>query len=285
MREQNSNFSHEVQNKFHPSNILLFGLFTDKRNANEKDLLTGSLDPMNLLRNVQINEKLENGKFANVAVLFQMVQFLFDVPCVIAYQRQILAATIHPIYSCVGTYAQLLNKIYFSSYQHSNEIISRTSIYNNILYKLGNSIKDLLNNLLSLKLFSECVQLHLEGTLMQLTKIFGSLHAGIIPKLLWTEQLYRRCAKSMTINLLKFDNIVNNPKTYSKNECDNIIVLLKNKIEDANSFVNVLNLYKEDYHNIIYPMQIYNNTIFKNNIKRNIVKENSRSYHLKTNYS
>ncbi|XP_050539712.1 uncharacterized protein LOC126904603 [Daktulosphaira vitifoliae] len=276
----------KIQNRFHPNNILLLNLFRDKRNLKENELLSNSSNPMDLLRNVPINVKLENGKSANVTTLFEMIQRDFDVDCVYSYQKQILAATIHPVYSLIGTLVILMKKIYFSKAEGYSEIEKRSKVFRQQLIGVNDVIKKSIENLVSFKIFPENIQCHLEATLLHFIKISNCIYLDNIEnlKLKWIDQLYRRCTKAMTINLLIFDETVKNINVYNKDECNEVIIRLENKVKEVQSYIQCLSYYKEDYRNIFDPITLLSRSyVLTDDLDCNIIKKNKSGYHLMKN--
>ncbi|XP_050539711.1 uncharacterized protein LOC126904602 isoform X3 [Daktulosphaira vitifoliae] len=280
--KRDNNTEKMIRNHFHPNNILLSGLFKDKRTTNGIDLLTGSPDPMNLFRSLHIDAKLENGNFANVTTLYEMIQHDIDVTCLISYQRQIIAATIHPVYYWISTFTQLLKKIFFSESNNISEIEIRANIFEVELGLLGDTIQKVIRTLISYKLFPENVQFHLEASLMQIVEITKFLKKDHIKtlKVKWIDQLYGRCASIMKIHLLKFGIDVNFPKVYHEEDCKKIIIRLKNNIKEVQLYVENLIHYKKDYNNIFIPKHLfYSDFMFSTELRCNIVEKYKRVYH------
>ncbi|XP_050541143.1 uncharacterized protein LOC126905465 [Daktulosphaira vitifoliae] len=271
----------KVQNNFHPSKILLSGLFIDKRNESEKDLLTGSVDPMYLLYNVQVNEKLVNGNFANIAVLYKMIQRYYDLFCVMEFQKQIFAATIHPLYLWVGSYAQIVKHILFNKVKYPNENTKRAETHATQLIEISRSVQTLIKNLMDLKILPDSCDTHLQETLSQVAK-FSSIDYIFELKLEDVDELYTRCAKAMEINRLKFNSEINSLETYNNENCDNILERLKSKYVELNIYVDNLSLYKEDYNYILQPStKLFDfEDIFTRTNSCNIVDKNKNGFHL-----
>ncbi|XP_050522355.1 uncharacterized protein LOC126894986 [Daktulosphaira vitifoliae] len=272
-----------MQHRLHPTNILLSGLFKDKRTLNGIDLLTGSPDPMDLFRSVPLNAKLENGNYANITTLYEMIQYDIDINCFITYQRQIIAATIHPVYCWIGTFTQLLKKIFYSESNGISEIKNRANIFKAELGLLNKSIQEVIKTLISYKLFPENVQLDLEITLTRISVIkyfpdticVSNLNDGRV------DQLYTMCANTMKIHLLKFGIDVNFPEIYNKEDCKKIINRLENKIKEIQLYVENLIHYKYEYNNIFFPKQLFaSDFIFTSRLKCDIVEKHKYVYHL-----
>ncbi|XP_050547737.1 uncharacterized protein LOC126909366 [Daktulosphaira vitifoliae] len=284
--QRNSHTVDKIKKQLHPSSILLSGLFQDKRPTNGIDQLTGSSDPMDLFRRIYLNVKLKNGNYANITTLFEMMQRYFVPSCIFSYQQQILAATIHPVYSLIGTLANLLKKVYFSEAEGFSEIETRSKVFESQLNVINESINVVIENLVDLKIFPVNLQIHLEATLMHfknISKCICSDNVGNL-KLRWIDQLYYRCVRAMSFNLLYFDVTVKNIQFYNKDECNEVIIRLNNKIKEVQSYVQNLSYYKEDYHNIIHYTAVFSRSCGINNfLDCNIIEKNNSGYCLMKN--
>ncbi|XP_050538673.1 uncharacterized protein LOC126904067 isoform X2 [Daktulosphaira vitifoliae] len=281
--ERDSETEKMMQHRLHPTNILLSGLFKDKRTPNGIDLLTGSPDPMDLFRSVPLNAKLENGNYANITTLYEMIQYDIDINCFIAYQRQIIAATIHPVYYWIGTFTQLLKKIVYSESNGISEIENRANIFKAEIGLLNKSIQKVIRTLISYKLFPENVQLDLEISfilIFQLEKFYNtSDESNLNDERI--DHLYSKCENTMKTHLLKFGIDVNIPEIYNKEDCKKIISRLENKIKEIQLYVENLIHYKYEYNNIFFPKQLFaSDFIFTSRLKCDIVEKHKHVYHL-----
>ncbi|XP_050522328.1 uncharacterized protein LOC126894972 [Daktulosphaira vitifoliae] len=283
---RNSHPVDKIKKQLHPSSILLSGLFQDKRSTNRIDQLTGRSDPMDLFRRISLTTKLENGNHADITTLYEMMQRYFVESCVSSYQQQILAATIHPVYSLIGTLANLLKKVYFSEAEGFSEIETRSKVFESQLNVINESINVIIENLVDLKIFPVNLQIHLEATLMHfknISKCICSDNVGNL-KLRWIDQLCNRCVRAMSFNLLYFDVTVKNIQFYNKDECNEVIIRLNNKIKEVQSYVQNLSYYKEDYHNIIHYTAVFSRCCGINNfLDCNIIEKNNSGYCLMKN--
>ncbi|XP_050540659.1 uncharacterized protein LOC126905198 isoform X4 [Daktulosphaira vitifoliae] len=257
---------------YHPNNILFSSLFDKSIRSKLSEIIE-----------VPINEKLENGKYPNMAVLFDMIKHTFDVDCVESFQRQVVAATVYPVYYCVGKFALLLQKIYDSVNVENREVISRDKLYGKQLKKTAGDIKLLLNCLMYNNLPKK-VKKHVEITDDLLEKImslvisqtFFKLKSGFIHRLYW------RCAEAMKLNLIHFDTGVDKPNMYDQVQCDKILSQINFKIspllanQSSNNLLNkALLVFYSDGREIFSFDEI-----FSKELKCNIVQLNKQGYHI-----
>ncbi|XP_050540656.1 uncharacterized protein LOC126905198 isoform X1 [Daktulosphaira vitifoliae] len=258
---------------YHPNVMLFSRLFHESKRYQ----LSGMIE-------VQVNEKLENGEYPNMAVLFDMIKHTFDVDCVESFQRQVVAATIYPYYVCIAKFAQLLKKIIFGVYVNKSEIISRLNFYkerlnltsenlNNIIFQLSNKGS----------IFPNSVQNHLKVTYDFLRGIINIVKSQEISKLNLghLDQLYWRCANAMELNLIYFNTKVENIDMYDSNECDKIISQLDTEINDLKNILNSIDHESKNYFYFVKVLQVFSfDNTFSKKLKCNIVQKNKEGYHL-----
>ncbi|XP_050540652.1 uncharacterized protein LOC126905197 isoform X1 [Daktulosphaira vitifoliae] len=255
---------------YHPIEMLFSSLFDVSKR-----------DKLNEIIEVRINEKLENGKYPNMAVLFDMIKHTFDVDCVESFQRQIVAATVYPYYVCVAKFALVLKKIIFGVYTYETEVISRVILHKDIISNTGLFLRNVIDQLICKIDLPNSVVNHLEATNVLLLGIVELVRSQNIYKFKsgYLKQLYWRCANTMKLNLIKFDIKVDNPDTYEKYECDEILSQLNNKIITIKSLTESL---KNEYWLFLYfsqTLKVFSfNDMFSEELKCNIVQRNKEGY-------
>ncbi|XP_050535651.1 uncharacterized protein LOC126902430 [Daktulosphaira vitifoliae] len=266
----NIKIENEEKNLYHPENVLLSILF-DKNNYGRT---------LSELHNVPINEKLENGKMANMKVLFDMIKYTFDVDCVESFLRQVIAAIVYPVYLCVGKFALILQKIFSDIFIIESKVILRTEFVHLIAEKSMN-ICSIINDLTRICLPNN-VQTHLKVTLNLLEGIieivksrqFSKLKSGYIHELYW------RCAKAMEYNLIHFDTGVDNSDKYDQEKCEKMLNQLDFKVDNISMSFDVTryvyqNLNLKNTSNVVFFKDV-----FSEELKCNIIQRNKQGYHI-----
>ncbi|XP_050540418.1 uncharacterized protein LOC126905069 [Daktulosphaira vitifoliae] len=269
-------FQIKIENKelnktvYHPKSMLFSNLFDLSKRSKFSEIIE-----------VPINEKLENGNYPNMEVLFDMIKHTFDVDCVESFQRQIVAATVYPYYICVAKFAHLLNKIIFGNYIDESKIITRVMIYKDNLINAGKDLNKTINNLIKIKYLPKSVEFHLSATNDLLRGIVGIIESQQIDELDsgFIDQLYLRCAGSMEFNLIHFDTGVKNTNIYDHTECEKIIAQLENKIKNIETLTNNLNNEASTYSYFSKGLQVFSfHNTFSEKLKCNIVQKNKQGY-------
>ncbi|XP_050541453.1 uncharacterized protein LOC126905614 isoform X2 [Daktulosphaira vitifoliae] len=255
---------------YHPKSMLFSYLFDINNRSNFSEIIE-----------VPINEKLENGNYPNMEVLFDMIKHTFDVDCVESFQRQIVAATVYPYYICVAKFAHLLNKIIFGNYIYENEIITRVECHKKKLIPTVENLIKAIHELSMIHFIPSSVREHMESTNQLLWGIKEIVKTQQIDKFDsgFIDQLYLRCARVMEFNLIHFETGVKNPNIYDHTECEKIITQLENKIKNIQTLTKNLQSDKSLYQNFKTTLQFFSfHKTFSEKLKCNIVQKNKQGY-------
>ncbi|XP_050540654.1 uncharacterized protein LOC126905197 isoform X3 [Daktulosphaira vitifoliae] len=256
---------------YHPIEMLFSSLF----DVSKRDKLNEIID-------VRINEKLENGEYPNMAVLFDMIKHTFDVDCVESFQRQIVAATVYPVYYCVAKFTLLLKKIIFGNDTNESKVISRVQIFEVMLKEAAVNIKNIIYHMrINLP---KSVENHLINTNTFFQDIIKLANSQNFLKLKskMIDQLYKRCFEAMELNLIYFDIGVDNPNIFDEEQCKIILREINSKSKSIETVLE--RLYEEErwtYYYFSLKLQVFSfdDTLSKE-LKCNIVQRNKEGYEI-----
>ncbi|XP_050436552.1 uncharacterized protein LOC126843219 [Adelges cooleyi] len=264
---------------FHPRTMLFYDLLSDDQrkiveNA-DLDLLTGeaSEPEYKLLLNVTLDAQLEDGNLATIADLFEMMKRVFDVNCLITYQQQVLAATVHPLLKLVGEYLLLVKNM------------SNATDKDSEIKDLGTSVLQVFDKFIQLKILPEKVQRHLSITREEFNNLINCPRKENLQKARpeWIDTVFRRCSNPMVFNKLNFLRHDHTMNLETEKDCNNVIGALKNTTATIKKYVGKLGNYKKLYDVVVNwnTFVSYENMFQKNSGDEkycDIVKNNKCGY-------
>ncbi|XP_050429332.1 uncharacterized protein LOC126838720 [Adelges cooleyi] len=239
------------------------------------DLLTGDYNMLVkslIVGDVVTSYKLIEGGYASIHDVMYNVRAMFNQDYVISFQQHVMAAVVHPVFVCFGTYFRVLKKL--NSGNNTNV---------NVLENEGMKLTDTLKSLIGLNIFPKSVQEYLKSVEDKTTEMIkysytpGSLSKkgvmGFISEKMKSIQLnsssstsfskridllFNMCSQPMELNNLQFSIDIEGSSSSNNADADELVGNLKKKTMDVGHYVvslekhkklflTVLNMYDHEY--------------------------------------
>ncbi|XP_050541072.1 uncharacterized protein LOC126905435 [Daktulosphaira vitifoliae] len=252
-----------------PKYILFYDLFSNKFYENS----------LNMLRSIILKENLVDNKAANMIILFNMAQRVFDTTCLKSFHQQVLAAIVHPVYSCIGSYVQIVKKIFYNGEDKFADVNTRAEIYEQYINDKGQLIIKAFELLISANIYTGNAYYHLSATLFEFKKFVEFPNKKYLqtikPK--WINTIYNRCFNVMSLSLLKFEND-DSIEVKNKEDFEEMVLKLGRIIVEVENYVKTIQELSLKYESSFRLFS--HNYIFQHTIECNIIKNNKHGYHL-----
>ncbi|XP_050536448.1 uncharacterized protein LOC126902833 isoform X2 [Daktulosphaira vitifoliae] len=213
---------------YHPSNLLLYNIMHPYSKYNKENIKVN--DGLALLRNVKVFT--DSNEVYSVVNLYEKAILNFDVEFIKYYHHQIIAATIHPVFTAVVDFLNTFNKVHTTRYYLCK---SQVNIYNFRVL-----IKYILQKIVSSNLYNN----EINELLKELCQKMSDYIWYLKPKNL--HSVIQKMSKIMFMNKLKFNgNIQDFDNKLKYFECRNIVDKTNENIEEMKKYVT--NLVKNQY--------------------------------------
>ncbi|XP_050437265.1 uncharacterized protein LOC126843653 [Adelges cooleyi] len=237
----------------HPRKMLFYDMLS-KNGPISNGTSPGHSDPLDLLRKVNLESELINGRPVNIGMGFEMIQRLFITTCVKAFQQQVLAATAHPVLHLVGSYLMFFNRVYYLENNQYTTLVHRVDMFQSTIVDMGVSILSVFDKFIRLELLPKKIQTHL-------ATIYGELHSLVhytdklslhVDKPWWVDFIYNRCSQPMKHNKLKFETDVG---SWQMDKSDTETMMTK--IDLVKEYIKALSKQKSHYDIVVNKIVFY----------------------------
>ncbi|XP_050428942.1 uncharacterized protein LOC126838494 [Adelges cooleyi] len=196
-------------------------------------------DGLNLMRLVKINKQYANKDGYNIMDLYICAEFNFKADLVKSFQQQVLAATIHPVFSCASRYFTTIEYVYTEC---------KSDLNFDRIEKIGTTLIVALNEIKNFNIFSIKVDKYLTYLVKKTTEIVNlEKKNNFIPKNPhWIKELLNLCSNPMELNGLVFD--ANAKIVQNKEECGAVINQTEKQIDELKIYLNALSNNLDVYH-------------------------------------
>ncbi|XP_050419909.1 uncharacterized protein LOC126832912 [Adelges cooleyi] len=239
---------------FHPKYLLFHQLLST---GDDQETVNGNLtvgnNKIHLLRDVVTNWRFKNGIQAKISDLYVHMKTVFEPGLVRVFQKQVLAAALHPVFMRTATYIHLVHKVFYPGNNKVDDVDTRISTYECAINSLGETLLGSIDELVGLKLFPNSVQKYLYDFLKEIStmvKFPKKKFLQLITKQ-WISWLLNSCSRPMEHIELEFYNPTELFEIDTNSKVKELFENTKQDIQDLSQYVKTLENYKEAFHVVV----------------------------------